>query len=237
MLAQPINQHSSPLHKASILLLCLLSTSILSCTPTPFELENFSVKLVRNGQCFNCPWYSVSILQNGLVNFQGIAGTETRGERYSLLPTDSVEALAHYLLNHHVFALHDHYDTRKFFDGETITLTITYGSTKKVIVDHFGGPDTLHMIEHHIDEMSGAKLWVGSGPMPISPNTKEAKAKRREIDSLEAIDDEMLQQYEDMRENGDLRHAYHLFYNERKLSDSISKAYEYFFSPHRDSIP
>jgi len=222
---------------ASVLLLVCVLAILAGCTPGPIEIEDFSLKLSRDGQCFNCPWYTVSVLKNGLVHYQGIAGTEARGDRFALLSPDSLEGFALYLLQHNIFGLENRYDTRKFYDGSTTTIAITINGKTKSITDHFGAPDSVHAIERYIDELTGAKSWVGEGaPLP-SPNTKAAKAVRNEIDSLEALDDELLQRYESLRQSGELRQAFHLFYNERKLSDSINKAYQFFALPKHDSLP
>lgn len=209
---------------AALLLLVHLS----SCTPSPLETGDLLITLTRDGNCFNCPWYSVSIFADGHIQFKGIAGTIAHGERYAFIDHDTLQSLANTILRMRLFSRQNNYDTRKFYDGPTTTIDVRFAGMHKRITDHYGAPDSVRYVERLIDIYSGANFWIGGGAEPPNPNSREARLRRHEIDSLEAIDDEMLQQYQSLRDNGDTRQAFHLFHEERKLSDSINKAYEFF---------
>jgi hypothetical protein len=207
-----------------------------SCTPSPLATSDLLITLTRDGNCFNCPWYSVSIYADGHVEFKGIAGTQAHGERFAFIDHDTLQALAADILRMKLFSRQDRYDTRKFFDGSTTTLDVWLAGQHKKVIDHYGAPDSLRFIEKRIDQLSGANLWIAGGAEPPNPNSREARQRRREIDSLEAIDDEMLQHYQDLRDRGDTRQAFHLFHEERKLNDSIAKAYQFFTGSPVDTL-
>jgi Domain of unknown function (DUF6438) len=221
------------------LIRCSIFTAFLamaSCTPRQLDTSDLLITLSRDGNCFNCPWYSVTIHADGQTQFNGVAGTQVHGERFASIEHDSILHLAQDILEMGIFDRNDRYESRKLFDGSTTTIDIRLGGMHKQIIDLYGAPDSVRFIERRIDQLSGALLLIGNGPDPPSPVTREARSERRSIDSLEAIDDEMLQRYEDLRSKGDLRHAYHLFYEERKLNDSIAKAYKYFLGTSGDSL-
>ncbi len=207
-----------------------------ACTPTPLESGDLLITLTRDGNCLDCPWYSVSIFADGHVQFKGIAGTVAHGERYTIVDHDSLQRLAEDIIRLKFFAMQDRYDTRKFYDGSTTTLDVRFRGMHKKVIDHYGAPDSLHYIESRIDQLSGANFWIGGGAEPPNPNSREAREQRHRIDSLEAIDDEMLQQYQNLRDKGETRQAFHLFHEERKLNDSIARAYEYFTGMPVDTL-
>jgi hypothetical protein len=218
------------------LFLFALTFLALSCTSRPLEYEDATITISRDGNCFSCPWYTTTIYSDGTIVYRGVAGVRAKGSRVGHIPEDSVRQLVREMLAIHYFTLHHQYDTPKFSEAETVTTSLILGSRKNEVVDEAGAPDSLGLIEKRIDQMVGTAIWVGKGERPPSEAIHHLLNVRKDIDSLESIDDEMLQRYQNLRDAGDVRSAYHLFYEERKLNDRIRGAYAEFDSVGINSI-
>ena len=212
------------------LFLFFLTFLSLSCTIRPLEYEDATITLSRDGTCFSCPWYTTTIYSDGTVVYRGVAGVRSKGSRVGRIPEDSVRQLVREMLAINYFSLHNRYDTPKFSELETVTTSLLLGSRKSEVVDQAGAPDSLHLIEQRIDQMVGTANWIGKGERPPSEAIRHLLSVRKNIDSLESVDDEMLQRYQNLRDAGDVRSAYHLFFEERKLDYKIRGAYSEFDS-------
>ena len=147
---------------------CVSATTPPSVGPVP---EDFRISLER-GACFGtCPVYTLTVLGNGSVRYEGLRFVEVEGEQTALLEPEAVDSLLEAIVDADFFDLKDEY-TVPATDLPSITIGVTLnGRTKQVY--HYGvgcgaDPDTappgLCALEAQLEGIPMANGWVSAGP-------------------------------------------------------------------------
>jgi hypothetical protein len=111
-----------------------------------------------------CPIYTVTVLRDGTVTWQGRRFVKVVGSATAKLPARTVAALAAAFRRADFFALADRYDHRDVTDNPSAITTFSDGTRTKKI-DHYYGdesaPAALRELEARVDELAGTARWVG----------------------------------------------------------------------------
>ena len=113
--------------------------------------------------CFGvCPVYTVTMLGDGSVSYEGTAHVRVTGKHRWTIDPIAVLALARDIEKAGFFDLKDEY-TAPVTDLPTTTVTLARGARSKTIKDYYGAPAALKEIEARIDAVSGARDYVRPG--------------------------------------------------------------------------
>ncbi len=147
-----------------LLLVLSLQSSPQSKTPTP----EFSLTLERIGCEGFCPWYSVTILGNGSVRYEGKAYVQAEGIHKRTIPVSNVDKLIRELLDEDF--LHWDEKTELCVDYPEARITAVLNGQRKQVLEGCNAPGKVLTLADEIDAISGAKRWVG--------NVRESLAKK-----------------------------------------------------------
>lgn len=120
--------------------------------------------------CFGlCPVYTLSIYRSGYVTYEGREYVSIRGRRDTTIHPDSVRALVQEAELIGYFGMLSEYHGRIINDTliETITdqpsaiSSVRIGNETKRIDNYYGGPESLHRFERHIDRVVNIVQWIG----------------------------------------------------------------------------
>jgi len=110
--------------------------------------------------CFGvCPVYTVTILEDGTVSYEGWEHVRVPGAHTWTIDPAAVQALARDMEKAGFFEMKDQY-VAPVTDMPTTYVTLAFHGRSKRIKDYFAAPPALSEIEARIDEVSGAKGYV-----------------------------------------------------------------------------
>ena len=126
---------------------------------------DFEVSLER-GACFGtCPVYSVTIHQDGLVEYEGQGWVKAMGRQTSHVSPDAVRKLYNQIEAMRFFELAPRYEA-KITDQATQVLTVRMGGAVHRVEDYAGQivgmPPAVVDLETAVDQTAGVERWVGS---------------------------------------------------------------------------
>ena len=131
----------------------------LSVAQTGFPADDFSITLKRE-VCFGtCPDYKVTILGDGSVQYEGREYVRVSGIRRKTVPVSSVEKLVQRLREEDFF----HWEEKKevCIDFPEVHITVTLKGQQKSVLEGCNSPGKVLALAAEIDELSGARQWVG----------------------------------------------------------------------------
>ena len=139
---------------AVFLLLALQSVAQTSATT-----KDFSITLERVGCLGSCPDYSVTILGNGSVRYEGRAYVHTEGVRKKTISEYSVQKLIGELRNKGFFQ----WEEKKMVcvDFPEAHITATLDGQHKHVLEGCNSPGQVLTLADQIDRISGTRAWVG----------------------------------------------------------------------------
>jgi Domain of unknown function (DUF6438) len=134
----------------------LLSLRSVAQTVTANDL---SITLRRVGCLGSCPDYSITILGDGSVRYEGRAYVRTEGVRKKTIPASAVEILTKELTNNGFFQ----WEEKKMVcvDFPEVHITATFNGQHKHVLEGCNSPGQVLSLAEEIDRVSGAKVWVG----------------------------------------------------------------------------
>src|SRR3954468_17433740 len=95
------------MRRASYVVLFVFSLQLVAQSNAP--RDGFSLMLERTGCEGFCPWYSVTILGDGSVHYEGTAYVHVEGKRRKKIPISDVNKLIHKLRDEDFF----HWEEKK----------------------------------------------------------------------------------------------------------------------------
>jgi hypothetical protein len=150
------------LKSISLLILFVLGGALVSAqesdSPTAITLERTA--------CFGtCPVYSVSILEDGTVLYNGSDFVAVTGEQTSQIEPEKVQQMVEAFEAAGYFEWDEAYDTQTVTDLPTITTSVTHDGETHQIVRYAGdqsAPLALPFLENWIDTVANTALFTGA---------------------------------------------------------------------------
>ena len=125
--------------------------------------------VMERSACFGrCPVYRLELNDSGKVVYQGRGFVKERGPREASVSVEDVQALAKEIESAGYFTLRDNYPPDAT-DHATVVTVVTIDRKTKRIEHNLGSrsaPAALEELYRRIDEVAGAKEWVGDSAMP-----------------------------------------------------------------------
>ena len=127
-------------------------------------------------ECYGlCPVYKVSIKADGVVTFEGIKNTETKGISEGKISETQIKNILREFENADYFNLNDKYDFENCplaaTDNSTVVTSIRTDGRQKTVSHYLGCaednaqrtpfPPKLRELENKIDETAGTARWIG----------------------------------------------------------------------------
>ena len=147
---------------------CAQGKSTIKTTPPrlPTDLKGLRIQLVRT-PCFGwCPDYSVSILGDGTVIYEGHRFVKIKGKRAGRVSIDAVQRLANRFVTSGYFVLGLSYGACGS-DLPTAVTSIEWPGVKKTVTDCgevpvVNIPSVVIELEAAIDITANSQQWVGA---------------------------------------------------------------------------
>jgi NADH:ubiquinone oxidoreductase subunit E len=125
---------------------------------------NIAITLERT-PCFGaCPVYTVTILQDGTVIYEGTDFVTVAGEQTSQITPETVEVMVEAFENAGYFEWNAEYTDQNVTDLPSVTTSVTRDGETHQITHYTGdysAPLVLSFLENWIDEMVGTAAWTG----------------------------------------------------------------------------
>lgn len=149
--------------------ICLLMLLTIVAVPAAAQgtESNAVITLERTACHGNCPVYTVTILADGTVMYEGTDFVSVTGEQSSAIAPETVAAMVEAFQNAGYFEWNKAYETQAVSDLATITTSVTRSGSTHTIVRYAGDPSAplaLPFLEQWIDVMSNTALWTGVTP-------------------------------------------------------------------------
>lgn len=123
------------------------------------DLSTLVITLERTSCFGNCPDYSVTLLGDGRVFYEGRNFVRVKGIRQGSVDTGQLQALVDDFEKAGFFGFNDEY-TAQVSDLPTKTTSISIGGEYKKVINYYGAPQILTQLEDKIDEVAGTRKWV-----------------------------------------------------------------------------
>ncbi|MFC1947461.1 DUF6438 domain-containing protein [Chloroflexota bacterium] len=127
------------------------------------NLETVKITLERT-ECYGfCPVYTLTILGDGTVIYDGKDHVQTLGMIEITIDEAKIEKLVEKFEALDYFSFNNEYTERTITDAPTVTTSITLdGKTKTVKHYHgdFNAPEELGQLEDYIDEIVNSSQWI-----------------------------------------------------------------------------
>jgi hypothetical protein len=134
--------------------------SLLSGAQSSAPIDDFSITL-EHGPCEGvCPWYSVTILKDGSVRYEGKAYVHVEGVRRNKIPVSEVNKLIQKLRDEDF--LHWEEKTDLCVDYPDVRITANLNGQRKRLVEGCNAPGKVLTLAHELDTISDTKSWVGN---------------------------------------------------------------------------
>lgn len=139
-----------------LLLLFALPSNAQSRTPVSY----FSLRLERIGCLGICPWYNITILQNGSVRYEGRAYVHVEGVRNKKITATKVNELIQKLRDEDFF--HWTEKTELCVDYPQVRIAVHLNGQRKRVVEGCNTPGKILTLADEIDTISDTKDWIGT---------------------------------------------------------------------------
>jgi Domain of unknown function (DUF6438) len=121
---------------------------------------DFSLALERTPCLGPCPWYSVTILGNGSVHYEGKSYVHVEGIHEKTIPVSEVNKLIQNLRDEDFF--HWEEKTDLCVDYPEVKITANLNGQHKQVLEGCSAPGKVLELAKEIDTISGTKNWVGN---------------------------------------------------------------------------
>lgn len=132
---------------------------------------NVAITLERTGCRGTCPAYTVTILEDGTVIYNGERSVAITGEQTSEIDPETVAAMVEALANAGYFDWDEAYTEQTVSDLPSVITSVTRdGETHRIeryMGDH-SAPLALPFLEQWIDAMTYSAMWTGVQPDPAA---------------------------------------------------------------------
>lgn len=126
---------------------------------------NAVITLERTACFGSCPIYTVSVLEDGTVLYNGEKFVTTTGEQTYQIDPATVKLMVDGIANAGYFDWKDEYTTMTVTDMPTVITSVTRDGVTKTITRYQGddsAPIALPYIENWIDLMANTGMWTGA---------------------------------------------------------------------------
>jgi hypothetical protein len=145
----------------SLMIIFVLGAAVVTAQDSE---ANVAITLERT-PCFGtCPVYTVTIMDDGSVIYEGQNFVETMGEQTSEIDPETVASMVEAFANAGYFEWDEAYDTQSVSDLPTVTTSVMRDGETHRIVRYTGdssAPLALSYLEWWIDVMTNSQLWTG----------------------------------------------------------------------------
>lgn len=137
---------------------------LLVVLPAGAQASPVSITLERE-PCFGtCPSYTLTIYEDGTVEYNGISSVEVEGPQTSQIDPETVQALVEGFADAGYFEWEDRYDTMLVTDLPYVTSSVTRDGVTKEIFRYAGdanAPADLAYLETWVDKVVNVEQWTG----------------------------------------------------------------------------
>jgi hypothetical protein len=124
------------------------------------DANQFSIRLERSGCEGFCPWYSITILNDGSVRYEGVAYVHVEGIRRKKIPVSKVNKLIQKLREEDFLNWNEKTDL--CLDYPEVRITANLNGQRKSLVEGCEAPGKVLTLAHQLDTISGTKDWIGN---------------------------------------------------------------------------
>ena len=142
---------------SSIALSLLFTLQLAAQTST--ASGDFSITLERVGCLGSCPDYTVTILGNGSVKYEGRAYVRTKGVRNKTIPVSAVHKLIQRLKDEGFFQWDE--EKKVCVDFPEVHIAASLEGRQKQVLEGCNRRGQVLRLADEIDKISGAKEWAG----------------------------------------------------------------------------
>ena len=135
-----------------------------SSVPQPGSASALLASLERTACYGRCPIYTVTVLRDGTVLWEGRRFVKVTGKATAKLPAATVTALADAFKKAGFFAFADRYERYDITDHPSALTSYSDGTRNKTVHHYHGdqsAPAALDELERRIDELVGTARWIG----------------------------------------------------------------------------
>jgi hypothetical protein len=136
------------------LLILALSLSFFSCSNKLLTIKNpleFASLTMQRTACYGtCPQYTVSILNNGYVKYEGKNFVDKIGCHYSTISMETLSQINDYISDINFFSL-DSVFNAPMTDVPSVIIEVKLNSDTHKVIDRFNGPKALKDFQKFID--------------------------------------------------------------------------------------
>jgi hypothetical protein len=122
------------------------------------------LSLERTACYGRCPIYTVTVLRDGTVQWEGRRFVKTVGKATGKLAPGALAAIADEMKRADFFAFHDKYTSYDVTDHPSAIITYADAAKKKTVQHYHGdrsAPEKLSQLEERLDELIGTGKWIG----------------------------------------------------------------------------
>ncbi len=130
--------------------------------------RSVAITMERNACFGRCPVYRLDINDSGKVVYEGRGFVKERGRREATIPVADVQALAKEIEAAGFFTMRDNYPPDAT-DNPIVVTSVTIDGKSKRVEHDLGSrtaPATLQALYDRIDEVAGARQWIGDVQLP-----------------------------------------------------------------------
>lgn len=148
----------------SLLAICLLGAGAMSAQDAD---ANVAITLERTACFGTCPIYTVTILEDGTVLYNGERFVDVTGEQTGQIDPEVIAQMVEAFADAGYFEWDEAYDTMTITDLPSVITSVTRdGETHRIT--RYGGdesaPLALAFLEVWVDEMAQTAMWTGVQP-------------------------------------------------------------------------
>jgi Domain of unknown function (DUF6438) len=140
--------------------LFFLSFGLLSSAQSNTGANDFSITLERGGCEGICPWYGITILNDGSVRYEGKFYVHVKGVRRKKIPVSDVSKLIQKLRDEDF--LHWEEKTEACVDYPDVRITANLDGQRKRLLEGCLEPGKVLTLADELDTISDTKSWVGN---------------------------------------------------------------------------
>lgn len=122
--------------------------------------EDVFARLQRTSCFGSCPVYTLTVYDNGVVEYYGRSNVEKIGLYRASVKSSVLEQLKNEAESIGYFDLKEVYDNRNVSDVPSTISSLQYDEGFKIVVNRFDGPEQLSVFEKYFDSLFKDLDWV-----------------------------------------------------------------------------
>ncbi len=135
-----------------------ISCSTTSSLINQLNVENLPLVIMTRTACYGtCPQYTISIYDNGLIQYDGKLFVDKKGCFYAKISQSFIDRLITKITTIDFFDLNINYDA-PMTDLPSVIVEVNLASNHHKITDRFSGPEKLKELQIFIDSISNSVI-------------------------------------------------------------------------------